>query len=267
MTPLAIFGITNDTLNTVVQLLLLVLVVVWLALIFYTYADARRRIGDPLLVACATAASLFPFVGTVIYMIVRPPEFLEDVRERDLEMQATELAMASAQYHPCPHCDYPVGRDFLRCPSCLRKLRDQCGTCTKPLDPDWRICPYCEADIPGITPERRRRSGSSGSSTRTGRTGEAEALPAATAAPSGSRRRRRRAEDSEAATEVEAAPTSSSRRRRGSDGTEEPAPAADAPSGNVRRRTGTTQNTEALKADDVLSPRRPRRSPSGDDAV
>jgi hypothetical protein len=81
---LAVFGINSDGLNTAVQLLILFLVVIWLALIYYTYADARRRIADPMLIGCATAASLFPFVGTIVYMIVRPPEYLEDVREREL---------------------------------------------------------------------------------------------------------------------------------------------------------------------------------------
>src|ERR1700709_961661 len=113
MTPLAIFGITNDTLNLVVQLLLLLLVVVWLALIFSTNADARRRIADPMLVACATAASLFPFVGTVIYMIVRPPEYLEDVRERELEMQAAEARRPPLNYFLCPPCATPGGGDSL----------------------------------------------------------------------------------------------------------------------------------------------------------
>jgi hypothetical protein len=84
MLVLGLFSIDNDGLNTAVKLLILVLVVVWLALIYYTFADARRRIADPMLVACATAASLFPFVGTVVYMIVRPPEYLDDVREREL---------------------------------------------------------------------------------------------------------------------------------------------------------------------------------------
>ena len=34
-----------------------------------------------------------------------------------------------------------VERDFLRCPSCMRKLKDPCANCAKPLDPSWRICP------------------------------------------------------------------------------------------------------------------------------
>jgi hypothetical protein len=117
------------------------------------------------------AAIVFPFVGTIVYMIVRPPEYLDDVRERELEMAAAEARLASADYQLCPHCDAPAGRDFLRCPHCLRKLRDTCGTCTKPLDPDWLICPYCEAEIPGVTPQRRSRR----------RGGAEEAAPAAEA--------------------------------------------------------------------------------------
>ena len=38
--PLAIFGITNDGLNLAATLFILMLVVVWLALIVYTYLDA-----------------------------------------------------------------------------------------------------------------------------------------------------------------------------------------------------------------------------------
>jgi hypothetical protein len=157
MTVLAVFGISSDGLNTAVKLLILFLVVIWLALIYYTYADARRRIGDPMLVACATAASLFPFVGTVVYMIVRPPEYLDDVRERELEMQAAEARLHSLNYFLCPHCDHEVEKEFLRCPNCMRKLKDRCVNCAKPLDPAWSICPYCEAEIPGVTPTARRR--------------------------------------------------------------------------------------------------------------
>ena len=63
MFTFAVFGIDNDALNTAVNVLILLLIVIWAALVFWTFADARRRIDDPMLVACATLASLFPFVG------------------------------------------------------------------------------------------------------------------------------------------------------------------------------------------------------------
>jgi Double zinc ribbon len=156
MGALAVFGIENDGLNLAVNLLLLFLIVVWLALVFWTYSDARRRIEDPMLVGCATAASLFPFIGTIVYVIVRPPEFLDDVRERELEMAAAEARLASIEQLACPYCGFDIEKTFLRCPSCLRRLKEPCNVCGKPLDPRWKICPYCEAEVGGAAPEARR---------------------------------------------------------------------------------------------------------------
>ena len=146
---LAYFGIESNGLNLAIDLLILFVVVLYFALIYWTYADARRRIYDPMLVGCATAASLFPFVGTIVYMILRPPEYLEDVRERELEMQAAEARLHDLDHGLCPHCDYRIERDFIRCPSCLRKLKERCVSCSRPLDQAWTICPYCETEVPG----------------------------------------------------------------------------------------------------------------------
>jgi hypothetical protein len=157
MPPIAYFGIESSGLNLAVDLLILFVVVLYISLIYWTYADARRRIVDPMLVGCATAASLFPFVGTIVYMILRPPEYLEDVRERELETQAAEARLHQLDQTLCPYCDYRVERDFIRCPSCLRKLKEPCVNCSRPLDQAWTICPYCEADVPGVTPPRSRR--------------------------------------------------------------------------------------------------------------
>ena len=158
MPPLGVFGINNDALNTAVNVLLLVLIVVWLALVFWTFADARRRIDDPMLVACATLAALFPFVGTIVYAIVRPPEYLDDVRLRELEMQAAEARLVSLDYQLCPHCEYEVKSDYLRCPSCQRKLKERCYSCGKAVDPSWRLCPYCEAETAGSTTSPTKRA-------------------------------------------------------------------------------------------------------------
>jgi hypothetical protein len=154
---LAIFGITNSGLNLVATLFVLMLVVLWLALIVYTYLDARRRISDPFLVACATVASFFPYIGTAVYAIVRPPEFLEDAHERELEIKAAELRVRQLEEQSCPNCEYPVEKNFLRCPNCQRRLKDPCPTCSKPVDPRWGLCPYCETTLGGGGGERQRR--------------------------------------------------------------------------------------------------------------
>jgi hypothetical protein len=152
-----LFGISNDGLNLAVNLLVVLLVVVYLALIVWTFLDARRRIEDPWLVACATAAALFPFVGAMIYSILRPPEFIEDRKERELEIRAAQLRVKQLGEQSCRNCEYPVERTYLRCPNCEARLKDPCPTCSKPVDPRWAMCPYCETSIRGRAPEGGRR--------------------------------------------------------------------------------------------------------------
>ena len=159
---IATFGISNDGLNLVVNLLILMLVVVWLALIVYTYLDAKRRISDPFLVGCATLASFIPYLGTAIYAIVRPPEFLEDAHERELEIKAAELRVRQLTESSCPDCGFPVERNYLRCPECRRRLKHPCPSCRKPVDPKWALCPYCEEALPAGERPRRKRAESRG---------------------------------------------------------------------------------------------------------
>jgi len=41
----------------------------------------------------------------------------------------------------------------------MQKLRDPCRACARPLDPSWKICPYCESQVgtAAATPRRTRR--------------------------------------------------------------------------------------------------------------
>jgi hypothetical protein len=38
----------------------------------------------------------------------------------------------------------------------MRKLKDPCPVCAKPLDPNWKICPFCEAEVGAPPPPTRR---------------------------------------------------------------------------------------------------------------
>ena len=138
---LALFGIDGGALSLIISLLVLFLVIIYLALIYWTYMDAKRRIQDPVLIACATAASVFPFVGTVVYTILRPPEFLEDREERELELRAAELRLRELIEQSCPHCEYPSSGNYLRCPTASAPAEPCRKRCSKPLDPKWGICP------------------------------------------------------------------------------------------------------------------------------
>jgi hypothetical protein len=206
--PAAIFGITNDALNTVVGLLVVFLIAVYVALVVWTYLDARRRINDQFLVGCAAVGALFlPFAGALVYSILRPPEFLDDARERELEIRSAELRVRQLEEASCPNCSYPIERTYLRCPSCRARVKNPCEACGKPVDPRWSLCPYCEAPTraaqaaarqrrpakrPAGAPARRRkpteeapaaRRKAAGGETRKPRTAAAKSRPAAKPAP------------------------------------------------------------------------------------
>jgi hypothetical protein len=127
------------------------LVLLWLATAFWTFKDARRRINDPFLVALATLVGLVPFLGPIIYLFFRPPEYIQDVRERDLEIKAMEQRLAELDRR-CPVCRAQVESTFLVCPVCTTRLKSACPTCGQPLDSLWQVCPYCATEIPPTLP-------------------------------------------------------------------------------------------------------------------
>ena len=133
-------------------------IVFWVATIFWVFKDARRRIEDPWLVAMAAVlGAIPPFLGPLIYMLFRPPEYLEDVRERELEIRAIEKRLGEGR---CPVCRAEVEPTFLVCPVCTTRLRQACSACKAPLEPSWQVCPHCETPVePGEAlelPTRRR---------------------------------------------------------------------------------------------------------------
>ena len=143
-----IHGFLHSTGFVVARNLAIVLAVVfWLALGFWVYKDARRRIRDPFLVLLATLLGLVPpYIGPLVYLLFRPSETIEDVRSRRVELQALEQQVARTQ-PSCPVCSSAVEHDYLACPVCTTMLRYPCSTCRAPLDPLWQMCPYCASPI------------------------------------------------------------------------------------------------------------------------
>jgi len=162
--------IASSTVDVARNVGILLGVVFWLATVYWVYKDARRRIEDPWLVGMATVlGAIPPFLGPLIYMLFRPPEYLDEVRERELEMLAMEERLAEHGLR-CPVCRGPVEASFLVCPVCTTRLKQACTECAAPLEPIWQVCPYCATPVPPgvvtgedvlqpVRPHRSRRSG------------------------------------------------------------------------------------------------------------
>ena len=87
-----------------------------------------------------------PFVGPIIYLFFRPPEYIEDVRERELEIRAMEDRLSKRDLH-CPVCRAAVEATFLVCPVCTTRLKQACVKCNSPLEALWQICPHCATPV------------------------------------------------------------------------------------------------------------------------
>ena len=112
--------------------------------------DVRRRVEDKIVITVAVLTGVvFGPLGMLIYAIVRPPEFISDAREREMELEVLERRLSDMQI--CPTCHADIRDDYLVCPSCMTRLRGVCRTCRRPIEPGWRVCPYCETQTATAT--------------------------------------------------------------------------------------------------------------------
>lgn len=135
-----------------------------LALLYWLYRDSSERgmlagVWTGLVTAFAVAGGILGLtinkygaapagmaVFTVvvfcilIYLIIRPSEYKEDVDEREVGM---DLIEAELDVKACPKCRAGIEPDFLVCPECLTPLRTPCTYCGRHIKTGWKVCPYC----------------------------------------------------------------------------------------------------------------------------
>lgn len=118
------------------------LVVLWFALIVWTFRDIEGRSRSVFTQVFSTLLSVLFFVpGVLLYMLLRPKETLDQAFQRSLE---EEYLLQDLEELPhCPSCHRYVEDDFVLCPHCHAQLREACGNCDRLVDLRWPLCPYC----------------------------------------------------------------------------------------------------------------------------
>jgi hypothetical protein len=114
----------------------------WLSLVIWSFRDMRLRSRDPLAqIMAALLVAVVPFVGIVLYMILRPPETLAERYERSLEEEA--LLQEIEEKPRCPGCARTVEDNWMICAYCHTDLKKPCLACANLLELYWNRCPYC----------------------------------------------------------------------------------------------------------------------------
>jgi cbb3-type cytochrome oxidase subunit 3/RNA polymerase subunit RPABC4/transcription elongation factor Spt4 len=128
------------------------LVALWLALIFWTYRDVKKRTADNLLRTISViVVTVLYLPGVVIYLLMRPPMTLEEEYQQTLEEEA--LLNAIEQGTHCPGCSRRIKDNWLVCPDCHTRLKKPCHKCRRPMEVHWNLCPYCGTPAPGMRKE------------------------------------------------------------------------------------------------------------------
>jgi len=96
---------------------------VFVLLVGYIFADARRR-GMNHVLWTLLAVFIPSGVGIILYFILRDPVPV-----------------------PCPSCGAPARKGHAYCASCGTAVRASCPQCRQPLEPGWRNCVRCGAPL------------------------------------------------------------------------------------------------------------------------
>lgn len=116
-------------------------VFLFVALPSWTYYDAEKR--GAYAPFWAAVSFFFSFFGWLVYILMRPREYIDDVKERELEIRSKESLLSKTDIS-CPSCQKPVESTYLICPFCRKKLKNQCEKCGRALNLSWDICPFCK---------------------------------------------------------------------------------------------------------------------------
>ena len=92
---------------------------VFVLLVGYIFADARRR-GMNQVLWTLLAIFIPSGVGIILYFILREPVPV-----------------------PCPACGTPARKGYAYCASCGAAVRAACPQCGQPIEPGWRNCVRC----------------------------------------------------------------------------------------------------------------------------
>jgi RNA polymerase subunit RPABC4/transcription elongation factor Spt4 len=124
------------------------LLVMYVALAFWVVRDARLRSHSYTFAAVGAGLGLFlPFIGVLIYILIRPPRTIDEEAAFELEAKALIEPPPETTDRPCPSCGREIERDFVICPYCRTQFARRCHGCQRWLRLGWHVCPYCAEEI------------------------------------------------------------------------------------------------------------------------
>ena len=132
------------------------LAALWFVMVVWTFRDSEARSKSIVTQIFSTLLVVLFFApGLLLYMILRPKATLDEVYQRSLEEEYLLQDLEALSL--CPGCQRAVEDEFVLCPHCHTKLRDDCANCGRLVDVRWALCPYCGVAQDGAAATVRER--------------------------------------------------------------------------------------------------------------
>jgi RNA polymerase subunit RPABC4/transcription elongation factor Spt4 len=159
-----IHGVLADSVSLLVVAIVAVVgyvAVLWVATAFFVWRDARRRSSSIAFQLLALLLGFIPpFLGALIYLVIRPPRTLDEERAFALEEQSLlDVDDDAIAVRPCPSCGKEIEADFIVCPYCRTQFARRCSACDRVLRLGWAVCPYCSEEVGHAPLGRATRTG------------------------------------------------------------------------------------------------------------
>lgn len=145
----------NITIESVLKFAVIYFFVIWIAVVIWVIKDISNRTNNILLQIISIMTVLFfTPLGIFLYLLIRPSSTVFEKYYHEIEENLDTLSKIidqKAQHQlenntsDCPKCDKEVEADFVICPHCKYKLKNQCNECGKEIRPNWKVCPYCNS--------------------------------------------------------------------------------------------------------------------------
>lgn len=116
----------------------------WLSLIIWVTRDSINRSKSLLFQTfCILLNILIPFLGVLLYLIIRPGKTNSETYYEELEHQLLLENKQEVSANICQKCMKSLTNDFVFCPSCGAEAQKPCSECKKYFSNLYEFCPHC----------------------------------------------------------------------------------------------------------------------------
>ncbi|MDD3474471.1 MAG: zinc ribbon domain-containing protein [Candidatus Dojkabacteria bacterium] len=134
-------AIAGANYNLVGTIFILVAIVFWVVVTSWIWVDSDERTTNKWIRLFYVVIGMIPILGWIIYLIVRPPETIDEIYWGDLERRY--LKYEAKDLGDCPKCGTQLYPGYIFCPNCRQRIKIKCDKCGVYVDLESKYCTHC----------------------------------------------------------------------------------------------------------------------------